>query len=103
MEDPTASERLQSQKRLEELFVRGRLDSSYIHLYNHATARSLNNIDCFVEESQGNSRVQQLHLLLFALNGHNNYVWDKLGQAVGNLQGLKGLHISIVATENTVQ
>jgi hypothetical protein len=101
MEDPTASERFQSQKRLEELYVRGLLDSSYISLNdNNKVGRILNHIDCFVEESQGNSRVQQLYLRLSALNGHDDNVWDKLGQAVGNLQGLKILIISTLCTHS---
>jgi hypothetical protein len=102
MEDSTASERLQSQKRLEELDVRGLLDSAYIacdiDLDVDTIAMILKHIDCFVEASQGNSKVQKLCFRPSALIYHDDNVCDKLGEAVGNLQGLKRLVISTRST-----
>jgi hypothetical protein len=53
----------------------------------------LNHIDCFVSQRRRNPSVQVLHLHSHAFNGHNDEVWDELGQAVGNLQALEELQI----------
>jgi hypothetical protein len=54
----------------------------------------LKHIDCFVSQSRGNKRIKYLLLNPHAYIGYDDEVWDKVGQAVGNLQGLEKLHIS---------
>jgi hypothetical protein len=54
----------------------------------------LNHIDCFVSHSRGNRSIKYLVLDPHAYSSYDDEVWDKVGQAVGNLQGLEKLHIS---------
>jgi hypothetical protein len=54
----------------------------------------LNHIDCFVSQSRGNKNIEDVFLCPYAFNGHDDGVWDKVGQAVGNLQELRRLYIS---------
>jgi hypothetical protein len=53
----------------------------------------LNHIDCFVSQSRGNRIVESVELRPHAFNGENYEVWDKVGQAIGNLQALETLYI----------
>jgi hypothetical protein len=53
----------------------------------------MNHIDHFVSHSRGNDSVTDLHLYPQDFYGHDDVVWDKLGQAVGNLQALERLCI----------
>jgi hypothetical protein len=46
-----------------------------------------NHIDCFVSQSRGKDSVQDLFMDP-PFNGHDDDVWEKVGQAVGNLQAL---------------
>jgi hypothetical protein len=64
----------------------------------NSTRWILNNINCIVDESRGNQSIRQVNLCPYAVDGHDIDVWDKVGQAVGNLQALKKLHISIHTT-----
>jgi hypothetical protein len=59
----------------------------------HTIPWVLNNIDCFVRQSEGNKRVEKLTFYPCVVDGQGDEVWDKLGQAIGNLQGLKMLTI----------
>jgi hypothetical protein len=52
----------------------------------------LNHIDCFVSQSRGNNSVDLVRLYPYEFSGHDDEVWDKVGQAVGNLQALEKLH-----------
>jgi hypothetical protein len=54
----------------------------------------LNHIDCFVSETRGNESVAILALNMYSVCGNDDEVWDKVGQAVGNLQSLERLSIS---------
>jgi hypothetical protein len=54
----------------------------------------LNNIDCFVEYSEGNQSVQNVRFYPYSVDGQDDEVWDKVGQALGNLQALEDLRIS---------
>jgi hypothetical protein len=54
----------------------------------------LNHIGCFVSESRGNESVEELTLFPYTFYDQDDDVWDKVGQAIGNLQSLKTLHIS---------
>jgi hypothetical protein len=51
-------------------------------------------IDCFVSQSRGNQSVDEVCLFPHAFNGHDDAFWEKVGQAVGNLQGLETIFIS---------
>jgi hypothetical protein len=53
----------------------------------------LNHIDCFVSQSRGNESIQEVKLAPYVFNGHDYDIWDKVGQAVGNLQALQKLSI----------
>jgi hypothetical protein len=53
----------------------------------------LNHIDCFVSQSRGNKSVTRVRLFPYASNGQNDEVWDKVGQAIGNLQSLENLEM----------
>jgi hypothetical protein len=53
-----------------------------------------NHIDCFVSQSRGNRSVEEVCLCPHAFNGHDDGFWDKVGQAVGNLQELQTINIS---------
>jgi hypothetical protein len=65
-----------------------------LNLDEDLTSWILNHIDCFVSQSRGNKRVQRVRLWPHAFNGHDYDGWDKIGQAVGNLQALATLDIS---------
>jgi hypothetical protein len=76
-----------------EAHARERLLGRYDLYLNEDDSRSwiLNHIDCFVSQSLGNKIVHYVSVnALF--NGHGD-VWDKVGQAIGNLQALETLHI----------
>jgi hypothetical protein len=53
----------------------------------------LNHIDRFVSQSRGNESVHTVYLFPHAFKGHDDEVWDKVGQAVGSLQALRRLYI----------
>jgi hypothetical protein len=94
----TETMELQS-RRNNEAFARDRLLSvTFLHLDNidrTSIPWILNHIDCFVSQSLGNKKVKHVHFNLHAslFNGHDDDVLNKVGQAVGNLQALKALHI----------
>jgi hypothetical protein len=55
----------------------------------------VNHIDCFVSQSRGNQIIKRVHLCpLASFGGHEKNEWDKIGQAVGNLQALESLLVS---------
>lgn len=45
----------------------------------------MDHIDYFTSQSRGNKRGVALYLLPQLLIGHDDEMWDKVGQAVGNL------------------
>jgi hypothetical protein len=54
----------------------------------------LSHIDCFVSQSRGNESVYDVFVFPYAsLDVHDDDVWDKFGQAIGNLQSLESLNI----------
>jgi hypothetical protein len=57
----------------------------------------LNHIDCFLSQSRGNESVEEVYFYPCNIShGHDDYeVWDKVGQAIRNLQALTSLHISL--------
>jgi hypothetical protein len=54
----------------------------------------LNDIDCFVSESRGNESVEDVIFYPHTFNDQDDDLWDKLGQALGNLQALESLCIT---------
>jgi hypothetical protein len=53
----------------------------------------LNHIDSVVSQSRGNKSIQHVYLYPYAFNVEDTEIWDKVGQAIGNLQALKSLRI----------
>jgi hypothetical protein len=54
----------------------------------------LNHVDCFVSQSRGNRFVEVVFLTPYpSFYGQDDGVWDKVGQAIGNLQALNTLRI----------
>jgi hypothetical protein len=66
----------------------------YLNLDEESIPWIMNHIDCFVSQSRGNDFVENVVLHPHACNGHDDEVWDKVGQAVGNLQAVDMLQIS---------
>jgi hypothetical protein len=69
-----------------------------LYLHEGSIFQILNHIDCFVSQSRGNESVKKVVLDPYALYGQGDEVWDKVGQAIGNLQALKTLRISTDTT-----
>jgi hypothetical protein len=53
----------------------------------------LDNIDSFVSQSRCNESIERVYLDAYAFHREDLDAWDKVGQAVGNLQALKVLSI----------
>jgi hypothetical protein len=81
----------------------GLLSEEYLRLDEDAILWILNHIDCFVGQSLGNKIIREVSLHPFSIVGrlpffvghHDDDVWDKLGQAIGNLQALDTISICI--------
>jgi hypothetical protein len=96
--EEAALERLLGDRREQQ-----RLDRLLLHMggpqslpyYLNAASISLilNHIDYFVSKSRDNKKVEVVYLWPHDINGHDDEVWDKVGQAIGNLQALETLHI----------
>jgi hypothetical protein len=71
------------------------LGGQHLHLNEDEDALDwiLKHIDCFVTKSRGNESVEEVTLYPYSVNGYPDTAWDKLGQAIGNLQALGELHI----------
>jgi hypothetical protein len=87
------TETLQLRNRRDEHLADELLQRTSLHLNAASIPLILNHIDYFVSQSRGNESIGAVHLWLYDINGHNNEVWHKVGQAIGNLQALKRLHI----------
>jgi hypothetical protein len=90
-----------SKRRYYDLNARTRcnelLSGEYLNLDEDSISWILNNIDCFVRQSQGNETVQQVYWWPHAsFNGQDDdgACWDKVGEAIGNLQALEMLSIA---------
>jgi hypothetical protein len=87
-------QRLQN-RRDDEKYARDHfLDLRCLDLDEESLDWILTHIDCFVSQSRGNRRVENVLFYPHALKSHDEEVWDKVGQAIGNLQALEGLQIS---------
>jgi hypothetical protein len=72
-----------------ERYVRERLlRRRGLDLHKDKISWIVNHIDCFVNQSQGNKSVETLTLYPYSVDDENYDVWDKVGQAIGNLQSL---------------
>jgi hypothetical protein len=89
--DTTVFENRQNEKYAQEHFLSGQ----HLHLNEDEDAVEwiLKHIDCFVTKSRGNESVEEVTLYPYSVNGCPDDAWDKLGQAIGNLQALGELHI----------
>jgi hypothetical protein len=67
---------------------------SYAFLSLDSTSWISRHIDCFVSQSRGNRSVKEVCFYPYIFTGHDNEFWDKVGQAIGNLQELKTIYIS---------
>jgi hypothetical protein len=77
-----------------EQYARWLLGRNYLILGENSIPWILAHIDFFVSESsQGNERVKEIVLYPHAFIRNDDDVWDKLGQAIGNLQALEKLCI----------
>jgi hypothetical protein len=85
---------LQNRRDAEE-YVRNRLlGGRSLNLVENSMPWILSHIDCFVGQSQGNVSINEVFLYPYpAFDDHDDGVWDKFGQAVGNLQALDTLHM----------
>jgi hypothetical protein len=81
--------KLQS-RRDDEKFARERfLGGMDLYLNKFKISWILNHIDCFVSQSRGNESVEVVYLWLYAFDGHDDDIWDNVGEAIGNLQALE--------------
>jgi hypothetical protein len=67
------------------------LDASCLNFDEDSHSWISKHIDCFVRQSRGNSNVKEVNLCLYTFKGHDDGFWDKVGQAVGNLEALERL------------
>jgi hypothetical protein len=66
----------------------------YLFLNEDSMNLILDHIDCFVSQSRGNESVVEVYVYPYAsFDSHDDDVWDKFGQAIGNLQKLENLNI----------
>jgi hypothetical protein len=80
--------------RLAEAHTRDRLlGGQDLYLDENSISLISNHIDCFVSQSRGNESIEEVIFYPRTFNGHDDDLWNKLGQAVGNLQSLKRLRI----------
>jgi hypothetical protein len=59
----------------------------------HWNEESMNWIDSFVSQSRGNVNVTEVYLHPYEFGDQDDEFWDKVGQALGNLQSLETIHI----------
>jgi hypothetical protein len=89
-----SSETLQLQNRRDDEECARVLGESNLMMIECTIPWILNRIDCFVRQSQGNKSVVNVGLYPLSVDGHDDGVWDKVGQAIGNLQALEMLTIA---------
>jgi hypothetical protein len=79
---------------LQKECAREQLGQRSLHLNVATIPWILNHIDCFVSQSRGNESVEEVSLYPYSFDGQDEDRWDKVGQAVGNLQALRSLRIN---------
>jgi hypothetical protein len=93
---PETKQQSESRQKDEE-YARDRYFRTYmnnLYLNEDSIHWISNHIDCFVSQSRGNQSVTEMTLRPHAFKGHDDGFWDKVGQAVGNLQELKTISLS---------
>jgi hypothetical protein len=70
------------------------LRGHHLDLHEDSIPRILHHIDCFARQCRGNEFITEVSLHPYAYYGQGDDVWEKVGQAVGNLQSLKSLFIT---------
>jgi hypothetical protein len=93
MGDHTSETLQQLQKRLETYACKRLLGDRDLKLDENSIPLILNHIDCFVSQSRGNKSVEDVYFCPYEFHGQDDDVWDKVGQAIGNLKALKRIHI----------
>jgi hypothetical protein len=97
MEDSISETLKERQNRLKgEAYARDHIfgENQVIRLAELPFNWMLKHIDCFVSQSRGNESIEEVTIPLFSNDGEDHAFWDKVGQAIGNLQALKTLRIS---------
>jgi hypothetical protein len=75
-------------------FIHDLLDRRNLKLEKHSIPLILNGIDSFASQSQANEIVRKVSLYPYCLGGQDDDFWDRVGQAVGNLQLVDRIDIS---------
>jgi hypothetical protein len=81
-------------RQIDKECARRLLGQRCLHLDNEDMPWILNHIDCFVSQSRVNARVEEVRFWPISVDVQDDDVWDKVGQAIGNLQALKSLSVS---------
>jgi hypothetical protein len=91
------TETLELESRRHELSALGLLlGEQDLYLDDDAVSLILNHIDYFISLCRVNKSVEHVFLCRNASVGDQDEdVWDKVGEAIGNLQALKALQISL--------
>jgi hypothetical protein len=76
------------------------LVSRNLHLDNRNISLISDHVDHFVNQCGGSETVEDVLFYPYSLVGKDNEFWDKVGQAIGNLQSLEGLQIRFSRSEN---
>jgi hypothetical protein len=92
MDDQTTETLQQVRNRRNERRAQRLLNRSDLHLDEDSISWILKHIDCFVSQSGGNVSVTRVYFYQYRFNGQDDALWEKLGQAIGNLQALDRLH-----------
>jgi hypothetical protein len=88
-------QQLQSRHYDDEKYARERLlGGRHLQLVEDSMHWILNHIDCFAYQSRGNKKAENVSLSQYSVDGQDDEKWDKVGQAIGNLQSLEMLRIS---------
>jgi hypothetical protein len=97
MEDHTTrteTMELQDRRDDEETTLRHFLSGNILDLDEDSISLISKHVDYFVNQSQGNKKVEIVDLALLPFNNRDHEVWDKVGHAIGNLQSLEMLRIT---------
>jgi hypothetical protein len=68
------------------------LTSRILEIDNESLPWISDHSDCFVSQSQCNESIEEVVLYSCLFADEDNEIWDKIGQAIGNLQALKVIH-----------
>jgi hypothetical protein len=86
---------LQSRRDDEKYAREQLLGGLYLNLHDDTISWIMNHTDCFISQCRVNKRVKNVYIYPYSVDGQDDEVWDKVGQAIGNLQSLERLIIII--------